>query len=155
MNAAATLAAEVSLIVVRDAAGIRLELPATLAAIDAADAQVTRYLTEAGVPVDRFAVRILLREALLNAVIHGSGQDPQKAVRLALTLEPDAVVLTVEDQGPGFAWEERDTTFDIVGDGGRGLALMQTYASSVTFNQRGNCVVLRRRWDQPAATPQN
>ena len=129
--------------------GLRLCLPASVASIDAADAQVTRFLDGAAVPVDGFAVRILLREALLNAVLHGSGQDAGKQVRVGVALDRGGVVLTVEDDGPGFVRPARASVPDIAGDGGRGLALMQIYSSEMTFNGRGNRVVMRRNHEAP------
>lgn len=133
---------------------VRLRMPATRASIDSADAELMRWLERWEVAVDRFAVRILLREALLNAVIHGSGECAQQEVRCTIQNDAESVTLIVEDDGPGFLWQDRDLTFQICGDGGRGLALMQTYASEVIFNDRGNRVVLRRRVETPqTATP--
>lgn len=126
-------------------------MAACLRNIDEADAQLSRFLDVQDVPVDRFALRILLREALLNAVTHGSAQDEQREVRMDVTLEPAAVEMAVEDDGPGFAWIDRGTDFDICGDGGRGLALMQMYSTEMSFNNRGNRVVLRRAYDRPGA----
>ena len=59
----------------------------------------------------------------------------------------------VEDDGPGFTWQNRTATFDVTGDGGRGLALMHMYSSEMTFNDRGNRVELRRCFEvnAPAA----
>lgn len=138
----------------RTPAGLHLEMAACLTNIDAADAQVSALLQDRDAPVDRFAVRILLREAALNAVTHGSGQDAAKQVRIDVTLGAAEVELRVEDDGPGFAWQERPPTFDVMGDGGRGLALMHMYASAVEFNERGNCVVLRRQHEPHDARAQ-
>lgn len=129
---------------------LRLRMSASLENNDQADALVSEFLLQTDVPVDRFAVRILLREALLNAVTHGCGKDPEQEVRLCVRLEPDAIVLDVQDSGPGFLWQDRNTMFDVLGDGGRGLALMRIYSSNMTFNEAGNHVVLRRRYDSAA-----
>jgi serine/threonine-protein kinase RsbW len=127
--------------------GFRARLSATLESIDAADAAVTGFLSEHDVPVDRFAVRILLREALLNAVTHGSDACPAREVRLELARDDDALVLTVVDDGPGFDWRQHSGEHDTLGDGGRGLALMLLFAAQVTFNERGNAVTLRCAYD--------
>lgn len=124
---------------------------ATLEEIDRADAFVSDFLTRQAVCVDRFAMRILLREAMLNAVIHGSGKDPRKRVELRVCCSSDCVELVVEDGGPGFIWQDRETQFDVVGDGGRGLALMQIYATEMEFNSRGNRITLRRACDSSEA----
>jgi serine/threonine-protein kinase RsbW len=129
--------------------GLRVRFGASLENIDAVDAAVTQFLCDARLPVDRFALRILLREALLNGVTHGSGQDPLREVRLELLSDADGVLLTVEDDGPGFEWQRSNASFDTFGDGGRGLALMRLYSSQMTFNPRGNRVTLRRPYDAP------
>ena len=133
-----------------DADNLVLRMAATYANIDMADARARRFLEAAQVPVDMFAVRILLREALLNAVMHGSGCDAGKEVRLRVWREPAGVALEVEDDGGGFVWQECNQEMNITGDGGRGLALMHMYASEVQFNALGNHVTLRRAYEGPA-----
>lgn len=134
---------------------LAVRMGATLENIDRADEDVSRFLSDRSVPVDLFAMRILVREALMNAVIHGSGKDQQRTVRLDIELGADEVVLTTEDSGPGFRWAERGSEIDILGDGGRGLALMHIYSSAVTFNESGNRVVLRRAYATPEPVASN
>src|SRR5687768_1823903 len=56
-----------------------------------------------GYPVnDTFAVRLALEEALVNAVKHGHGYDPSKAVRVHFRVTTEEVLAEVEDEGPGF-----------------------------------------------------
>jgi serine/threonine-protein kinase RsbW len=133
-----------AMVLERTPRGLRARLCASLEGIDAADTAVMDYLSETGAVVDVFAFRILLREALLNAVMHGSGCDAGREVRLAVECDDTGVVLDVEDDGPGFDWQNRNVNLDILGDGGRGLALMHHFAAEVTFNECGNRVRLRR-----------
>ena len=126
---------------------LRIEMSATLENIDGADERASSFLAATHAPIDLFATRILLRESMLNAVTHGSGCDPSQIVRLDVEVDDLGVVLTVEDTGPGFIWQDRQTEFDILGDGGRGLALMQLYASEMNYNEAGNRVVLRRTYE--------
>lgn len=120
-----------------------IRMAATFANLDAADADVMTFLQESGAAVDGFATRLLLREAALNAVVHGSRMDPQREVRLSVALAGRGPVLTVEDDGPGFSWRERLVTGTPTDAGGRGLALMRTYAAEMRFNDCGNQIVLR------------
>ncbi len=136
-------------------ARLSIRMSATLEAIDRADETVSAFLEQSGAAVDLFAMRILLREAVLNAVTHGSGTDPSRTVELTVELDERSAVLTVRDSGPGFVWQARGTEFDITGDGGRGLALMQIYASEMTYSDKGNHVVLRRDHETAAMTPTN
>ena len=121
-----------------------VRMPATLDSIDEADAAISGRLERVVPPSDLFAARIILREAVLNAVTHGSGNDACKQVEVAVEFDKDGVTMKVRDEGAGFDWARATGDFDITGDGGRGLALMRIYSSDMTFNASGNCVVLRR-----------
>lgn len=125
---------------------LHVRMSATLENIDRADDATVLFLKSRDVPVDMFAVRILLREGMLNAVVHGSGQDPDLPVTMDVELDPEGVGLTIEDTGPGFIWQNRSACFDLMGDGGRGLPLMQMYSSRMAFNDSGNKVSFWRKY---------
>lgn len=122
----------------------QLTMPATLENIDEADDRVAAYLLDKHTHVDVFAMRILLRESLLNAVTHGSGKDPDKSVKLDLEIGPTSVSMYVKDTGAGFEWRNYQGDFDIDGDGGRGLALMKIYSDEMVYNEAGNEVTIRK-----------
>lgn len=128
-----------------------LRMPATLEAIDSADDYLAQYLTVHAIPVDAFAARILLRESLLNAVTHGSGKDPARRVLFEVAVGDDSMTLAAADDGPGFEWRTRTPGFDVLGDGGRGLALMELYSDEMVFNDAGNRVEFRKYFRTPAA----
>jgi serine/threonine-protein kinase RsbW len=94
-----------------------------------------------------FALRNGLHEAVVNAVRHGNGQDPEKHVRIAYGFVGNDVWIEVEDQRSGFdATGVADPCTDANRErpGGRGLHLMQHFMSSVEYNDRGNCVRMLR-----------
>jgi len=92
----------------------------------------------------RFAVRLALEEALVNAFRHGHKDlPPETKVRLAYSVTPAEVILEVEDSGPGFdPAQVRDPTLDenLEIPTGRGLLLMRAYMTSVEHLGRGNRV---------------
>ena len=66
-------------------------------------------------------------------------------VTLEVTVGPDEVLVSVEDQGPGFVPEAvPDPTLDENLDkpAGRGLMLMRAYMASIAYNPKGNRVTL-------------
>ncbi|MCH9022508.1 MAG: ATP-binding protein [Planctomycetes bacterium] len=126
--------------------GIEMKMSATLENINVADDLLTEHLKELDISVDLFAVRILLREALLNAVMHGSDSDSAKEVSLRLEMGTDSLTLRVSDSGEGFAWGEDWKVPDNLTEGGRGLALMKIYSNHITFNQKGNEVILQKNF---------
>jgi len=102
---------------------------------------------------DLIAVRLGVHEAMVNAIRHGNGGDPDKTVRIACQVQSDELCFEIEDEGPGFKTRTvaDPTAPDNLGKpGGRGLMMMNHYMSSVEYNDRGNRVVMRRRIDQPA-----
>jgi serine/threonine-protein kinase RsbW len=93
-------------------------------------------------------VRLGLEEALVNAVRHGNRGDPRKRVRVRYRVAPQEVWAEVEDEGPGFdpgAVPDPTGPERLERPGGRGLLLMRHYLSSVSYNERGNAVTLRKR----------
>ncbi|NLE60693.1 MAG: ATP-binding protein [Planctomycetes bacterium] len=124
---------------------LRITMSPSFENIDRADEACAKEIDRRQAPVNAFALRILLREAALNAVTHGCGDKPGGQVQMALVFGDADVKLIVEDNGPGFIWENREADFDVTGDGGRGLPLMKVYASKVSYNEAGNRVELSVR----------
>ena len=73
----------------------RIKMSATLENIDTADDKLAEYLTDRKIPVDVFALRIILRESLLNAVTHGSGVNPEENVSFDLNIDNSRVTVKV------------------------------------------------------------
>lgn len=90
-----------------------------------------------------FAVELLLREFLNNAIIHGHSSDVRKRVEVSLQIGRKWILLRISDQGPGFAWRKKSRVPpDGTATGGRGLAIGAQYAERMQFNQAGNQVTL-------------
>jgi len=92
-----------------------------------------------------FDVILLAREALVNAVLHGCQQDPDKQVQFTLALDGDELVMTVEDSGPGFDWREQSHSLvDMSEEHGRGFLIFRCYATDFAYNDKGNRLTLRK-----------
>jgi serine/threonine-protein kinase RsbW len=92
----------------------------------------------------RFAVRLALEEALVNAFRHGhKNLPPDATVRFEFVASPSSLEMEIEDQGPGFdPAKVKDPTLDenLETPTGRGLLLMRAYMASVEYLGRGNHV---------------
>jgi serine/threonine-protein kinase RsbW len=90
-----------------------------------------------------FAVELLARECVNNAVIHGNGNDADKSIQVSLWLGRKWIRLEVSDEGPGFDWRTtQQNRMDTAASSGRGLHLYALYAERVRFNRRGNRITL-------------
>ncbi len=97
------------------------------------------------------------REAVRNAEIHGSREDPAKGVDVEMLLDREKVTVTVEDEGQGFDHAALRKQFadaapvslarqrhSAGGMGGLGIYLMERCADRLEFNDRGNRVTIAK-----------
>ena len=93
-----------------------------------------------------FTLRLVLHEALSNAIIHGNQEDKNKKVFLRLMLNEDRIVLEVEDEGNGFNYEERqrDEEVDLLHDGGRGLIILESLLDELVFKDNRKRVIMTK-----------
>ncbi len=107
-------------------------------------------------PRDCFGMRLALEEALVNAIKHGNGLDPDKQVRVCCDLSDESVRVEIEDEGPGFNPDDiPDPTEEefLERPGGRGIMLMRHYMSYITYNDRGNMITIEKlRGPAPSAS---
>lgn len=98
---------------------------------------------------DRFAIELLCREAICNAVQHGSRSDPSKRVRLDLRLEEALVSCSVEDEGGGEGLSPASILKRLYcmskDEGGRGLAIISHYADRISIEEGGRIISFERR----------
>lgn len=96
---------------------------------------------------DVFGVRLSLEEALMNAIKHGNGMNPDKSVRVDCTVNTKEICIVIEDEGQGFTLDAvPDPTADenLEKPCGRGIMLMRAFLSNVEYNEAGNRVVLQK-----------
>lgn len=87
-----------------------------------------------------FALRIALEEAMVNAIKHGNGLDPDKKVHVESTVTPERAEIVVEDEGPGFdRGNIPDPTHDdnLHKPSGRGILLIEAYMDSAQWSKGG------------------
>ena len=117
-----------------------LTLPSRIETVAKAANAVADFVSRSGISEElAFGIDMAVREAVTNAVIHGNEQDEQKAVELTLKSSPEAVEITVHDQGQGFSPEEvPDPTEEenILKTSGRGIFFMRTFMDEVTWSIR-------------------
>lgn len=125
---------------------LECELPATSEGVERFIAALHGFLAEEGLGRLAFDMELLAREALMNAVQHGSGTDPGMTVAVRLSRGPGALTLCVRDQGPGFDWRHAAADSpEPMAEKGRGLFIIGKYSDGFAFNEPGNALTMTKR----------
>jgi serine/threonine-protein kinase RsbW len=131
---------------------VTLRLPSDVTCIEEAVELVTRHCLAGhqATQTARFRLRVVLSEALSNAIVQGNREDRTKWVDVRAELRPDAIRVWVTDEGAGFdpaSVPEPIRPEQLDEARGRGLYLIRKLVDVVQFNERGNsiCMILRRQ----------
>jgi serine/threonine-protein kinase RsbW len=129
---------------------MKLEVPSDLGLVGDAVELVATHLPPGTLSPRRisFNLRTALAEALGNAIRYGTGEDPDRTVRVRVEVGRDVVRIYVIDDGQGFDPSRLpDPTHpdNLERDYGRGLFVIRHLVDDVAFNEKGNgiCLTLR------------
>ena len=129
---------------------MKLDVPSDLGMVGDAVELVASHLPPGTLSPRRisFNLRTALAEALGNAIRYGTGEDPERVVRVEVELARDAVRIYVVDDGHGFdPTRLPDPTHpdNLEREYGRGLFVIRHLVDDVAFNEKGNgiCLTLR------------
>lgn len=120
--------------------------------IDPMQAVAERVFRAAGFDEEQSYWPILaVREAVMNAVLHGNRERPDTSVTVTYRVLGDRIEVTVCDEGEGFDPERlRDPRKreNLLSEGGRGVFLMRQFMDRVEFSfppGGGTCILLVKR----------
>lgn len=115
-------------------------LDSTLESVDAAEAAILHLAETFGFHDDaRYELGMAVREALVNAVVHGNQYSTRKKVHLLVFEESGGIKIVVRDEGKGF---EISTVPDplaeenLLKESGRGILLMQAFVDELMVRRR-------------------
>ena len=83
---------------------------------------------------DLHKITMSVREAAVNAVLHGNAYDPTKKIMVAYESGPDKLAITITDQGKGLNESEIPDPLDeenIMKTSGRGIFLIRAFMDEV------------------------
>lgn len=128
---------------------VDLTLAADVGAISPAIDEVMRIVREMGCAAGREVdVDIALREALANAVRHGSGNDPTKLIQCTIACDEErGMLIVVRDSGPGFdpaALPSPVMGQNVFSAHGRGIFLINQLMDEVRFERGGTEIHMRK-----------
>lgn len=90
-------------------------------------------------------IRIVLSEALMNAIVHGNKSASSGIVYIDAFRDDDYYTFSIEDDGPGFDFEGLDNPTaeeNLNKPNGRGIFIMKHLADGIHFSKNGKCLKL-------------
>lgn len=81
-------------------------------------------------------IAMAVREAAVNAVLHGNAYDPTKKFFIAYEMSPERLVITVTDQGKGLdpsSIPDPLAPENLLKTSGRGIFLIRSFMDEVTI----------------------
>ena len=114
-------------------------LSSTMESVATVEAAAEKLAAEAGLDEDqRFHVAMAVREAAVNAVLHGNEYDPSKTITASFENTGTALVFVLTDQGKGVDPETLPDPLapeNLLRGTGRGIFLIRSFMDEVHFRQ--------------------
>jgi len=113
-------------------------LDSTLETVDSAEQAASRIAVEAGFGEDEvMQISMAVREAAVNAVLHGNAYDPDKKVKLDFVTNGHDLVITIRDQGKGLDPSKIPDPLapeNLLKTSGRGIFLIRSFMDEVQIH---------------------
>ena len=113
-------------------------LDSTLETVDKSEQAATEVATETGFGEDEvLQIAMAVREAAVNAVLHGNAYDPEKKVRLEFERTGHDLVITIRDQGRGLDLAKVPDPLapeNLLKTSGRGIFLIRSFMDAVEIH---------------------
>jgi len=118
---------------------LSFKLASTMDSVAEVEAAAEKLTHSAGMDEDEgFRVVMAVREAAVNAVLHGNGYDPNKQITVSLENNGKSLVITVADEGEGLDPEKIPDPLapeNLLRGTGRGIFLIRSFLDEVHFRQ--------------------
>jgi len=132
-------------------------LDSSLQSVNLAEETAQLIAAKAGFDEDNcMRISMAVREAAVNAVLHGNAYDPRKRVTVAFENTGQALVITVSDEGKGLdisTVPDPTTPENLLKQSGRGIFLMRSFMDEVRIRllEPGTEVTMVKNVSGPAA----
>ena len=137
---------------------IKLVIPSNIVLVELVDGVSEKAAMLAGFQHgEALDLALAVREAVVNAIVHGNRRDPERNVDIAFEVDPSRLRARIRDRGDGFDPSDMpDPTQGphVLEPFGRGILLMRAIVDEVSFRQRkgrGMEVILTKGKEPPAA----
>jgi serine/threonine-protein kinase RsbW len=118
---------------------LSFSLSSTMESVGEVEAAAEKLATEAGLDEDQaFHVTMAVREAAVNAVLHGNEYDPAKHITASFENTGKSLIFTIADEGKGLDPEtlpDPRAPENLLRGTGRGIFLIRSFMDEVHFRQ--------------------
>jgi len=113
-------------------------LDSTLETVNSAEETASKIASEAGFDEEEvMKIGMAVREAAVNAVLHGNAYDPGKKVTVNFERNTQDLVITIRDQGKGLDLSKIPDPLapeNLLKTSGRGIFLIRSFMDEVEIN---------------------
>jgi serine/threonine-protein kinase RsbW len=118
---------------------VSYRMESTLESVNKAEEMADQVASQAGFDEDtRGGISMSVREAMINAVLHGNAYDPAKRVNLTFEQTGQDLVIQITDEGKGLDPSEVADPLapeNLMKQSGRGIFLMKAFMDDVRFRK--------------------
>ena len=118
---------------------VSYRMESTLESVNKAEEMADQIASQAGMDEDtRGVISMAVREAMINAILHGNAYDPAKRVNLTFEQNGEELIVIVADLGEGFVPDEVPDPLapeNLLKQSGRGIFLMRAFMDEVRFRK--------------------
>jgi serine/threonine-protein kinase RsbW len=140
---------------------VSLTLESTLDSVDQIEHTAEDFASRAGFDEDTVPnIAMAIREAAVNAVLHGNAYDPSKHITASFETTAADLIVRIADQGPGLDPDGLPDPLapeNILRGSGRGIFLIRAFMDEVHFRQLNPgaevTLIKHRTPAQPARKP--
>jgi serine/threonine-protein kinase RsbW len=110
-------------------------LDSTLDSVNKVEQTAEQLAMKVGFPEDDLhKITMSVREAAVNAVLHGNAYDPHKKITVAYETKPNSLAITITDQGKGLSETDIPDPLaeeNLLKTSGRGIFLIRSFMDEV------------------------
>ena len=118
---------------------VSLTLTSTIESVDTVERTAEDFAQRAGFNTDTVPnIVMAVREAVINAVLHGNAYDPSKNILVSFETSSDSLTVRICDQGAGFDSSSLPDPLapeNLLRGSGRGIFLIRAFMDEVHFRK--------------------
>ena len=119
---------------------VKIVIPSEIRLVDLVHSASEKMAELAGFDAEEgLNVGLAVREAVINAIVHGNGEDPGLEVDVTLTASERGMEASIGDRGSGFdpaVTPDPTEEANVLKTSGRGLLLIRAFVDDVIFSRR-------------------